>query len=137
MTTTASHPLPIPDSGCGDIRIRFDGLGLNVEYEFRDAGKDQIGQLRFLGVVAFRFVDELHSAEFAPGSYDTVVEIAPSPWLEHLRAIEPSGYDQLQDRRHFALLLSSNGYLEVVARELVMEATKLGRLEEEHAASPR
>jgi len=87
--------------------------------------------------VAFRFVDELHSAGFAPGSYDAVVEIAPSPWLEHLRAIEPSGYDQLQDRRHFALLLSSNGYLEVVARELVMEATQLGRLEEEHAASPR
>jgi hypothetical protein len=64
------------------------------------------------------------------------VEVGPSPWLEQLRASEPSGYDQLQDRRHFALLLSSNGYLEVVARELVIEPRTMGLLGDVSAASP-
>jgi hypothetical protein len=137
MTTTAIHQLAVPDSGCGDIRVRFENLELGVEYEFRAAGQDQLGHLRFVGVVAFRFVNELHSVGFASGSYDAVVEISPSPRMEQLRALEPSGFEQLRDRHHFALLLSSNGYLEVVARELVVDAPTLGLLGDESGAAPR
>jgi hypothetical protein len=137
VTGEAIHQLAVADSGCGDIRVRFENLELSVEYEFRASGQDQLGHLRFVGVVAFRFVNELHSVGFASGSYDAVVEISPSPWLEQLRAIEPSGFEQLRDRHHFALLLSSNGYLEVVARELVIDAATLGLLEDESAAAPR
>jgi len=66
----------------------------------------------------FRFRDEMHSAGFPTGSYDCVVSSCQTDWLEELSAIEPSGVSGVAGTKHFAVLFSSNGFLEVVARNV-------------------
>lgn len=121
--------LPVPGSGCGDIGVAYRGLDVHVEYEYRAAKTDRIGVLVFRGATAFRFADELHASGFAAGSYDAVVEIEGSAWLAELRAREPSGISGVQGKRHFAVLFSSNGYLEVVAESVSEGEPREGLLE--------
>jgi hypothetical protein len=130
MNPRIVHNLACPDSGCGDIRITYHDLRLLLDYEFRAGGQDQVGHVEFSNVVAFMFRDELHSAGFVHGSYDQVVEIGDSSWLEELRAGEPSGFGGLSGTHHFAVLVSSNGYLEVLAEGFVAQADTVGVLEE-------
>jgi hypothetical protein len=135
MNNTTVHRLYTPDSGCGDIRVRYENLALVLDYEFRATGNNQVGHLRFVDVVAFRFRDELHSSGFEKGSYDEIVELQKSEWLDQLRSIEPPGFGSLSGKRHFAVLLSNNGYLEVVARDVVAVASTLGLLGDGDAAA--
>jgi len=107
--------LRTPQSGCGDIRITFDGVILLAEYEFRGGGQDQVGGLRFEDVIAYRFRDEMHSQGYVHSSYDSVVEVIDSDWIEGLVKAEPEGIHGAKGKKHFAVLLSSNGYLEAVA----------------------
>jgi hypothetical protein len=128
MKVQPIHSLATLDSGCGDIRLVFENLELVLQYEFGPEGADQVGKVRFVGVVAFRFRNELHSAGFVDGSYDQVVEIVPSEWLTELKTLEPAGFSGLTDKRHFAVLLSSNGYLEVIAEQMEPEKAIRGLL---------
>jgi hypothetical protein len=128
MRTTGVHRLESPGSGCGDIRLTYRETYLVLDYEFRASGRDYVGHLRFEDVVAFRFRDELHSAGFADASYDEVVDIQDSEWLEQLSVIEPAGFGALRSRRHFAVLLSNNGYLEVVALRVTIVLPTVGLL---------
>ncbi len=110
--------LPIPGSGCGDIRLSADGSQLVAEYEYLSEGDDRniVGRLSFSGVTAFRFRNEMHSLGFAEGSYDTLVEIIDSEWRRELLGIEPSGiWGSVENKKHYAVFFSSNGYLEVIA----------------------
>lgn len=110
--------LPIPGSGCGDIEIRSDGCDLSVEYTYhsKEDGCDVVGSIIFSGVAAFRFRDEMHSAGFLQGSYDSLVEIVGSDWRQELSIIEPGGiWGSVENKKHFAVFFSSNGYLEVIA----------------------
>jgi hypothetical protein len=120
--------LPIPGSGCGDVRITFKDLAVRAEFEYRSDGKDLIGQLVFRNVVSFRFRDEMHSAGFVVEGYDCVVTVEGSTWLEELNAIEPSGMHGIAGSKHFAVLLSNNGYLEVVASDVTLEPPRIGLL---------
>ena len=108
--------LSTSDAGCGAIRVMFEGTSLRLEYEgHRPDGNPILGHLRFDGVIAFRFRDEPRSAGFIEGSYDTVLELSESPWLQELSDAEPPGFGDVARRHHFAVLLSQNGYLEVIA----------------------
>ena len=113
MATKISDLL-IPTSGCGDIALAFDGTRLRVRYEIRRAGKDQIGQVTFTSVCAFRFREEMLSAGFEKGSYDTLVRLPDSDWIVELEGGGP-GDLRLHTTNHYAVLFSSNGYLEVAA----------------------
>jgi hypothetical protein len=121
--------LPVPGSGCGDIRVRYFGLSLRVEFEYHLDGKDLIGELRFEGVLAFRFRDEMHSAGFPTGSYDCVMSSRKTDWLRELAAAEPSGVKATSEATHFAVLFSSNGLLEVIARTVSLGEDRAGLLE--------
>ena len=115
MSHKVIRDLETTGSGCGAVRITYENLDVKVEYEY---AKGLIGQIRFRLVRAFRYRDEMRSLGYAKGSYDTVVEIAPSPWLDELRSIEPPGLGDLEQQHHFAVMLSSNGYLEAIAAEV-------------------
>jgi hypothetical protein len=121
--------LPTPGSGCGDIRVAYYATSLYVDFEYRLDGNDLIGQLAFDDVVAFRFRKEMYSAGFEPESYDRLLVSDQSPWLQELKKIEPSGLSDLQAAKHFALFLSSNGYLEVVATKALLKEARRGLLD--------
>ena len=129
MEFTKHLDLPVPGSGCGDISIRYLGLSLLVEFEYHLGGRDLIGELRFDGVLAFRFRDEMHSAGFPAGSYDCVMSSQQTDWLRELKAAEPAGVNAVSEATHFAVLLSSNGLLEIVARAASLGEGSAGMLE--------
>lgn len=126
MTYEILHKLDCSDSGCGDIRLTYQEICLLLDYEYRLHGKDQIGHLRFYDVVAFRFRDELHSAGFALDSYDSLVKITNSEWIDQLRSYEPAEVEQVSEKNHYAILISNTGYLEVIADVATVEAAPDG-----------
>jgi len=50
-------------------------------------------------------------------------------WLRELAAAEPSGLKAISEGTHFAVLLSSNGLLEVIARAVSLGEDRAGLLE--------
>lgn len=124
-------PLRAPDSGSvGDLRMFFDGLNLLVEYEYSGSGKHWIGGIGFNEVVAFRYRNEMHGLDFASGSLDAVVEIRNSPWLAHLVDAEPKGIWGAVGKRHYAVFVSSNGYVEAIAASCEERDSREGRFPE-------
>jgi hypothetical protein len=117
--------LPISGAGCGIIDIHSDGVQLIVRLS---DGEIDAGTILFDEVAAFRFRGEMHSLGYADGSYDTVVEIINSIWLSELIEIEPEQIHRtVRGSHHFAILLSNNGYLEVVAKSVFFQGTE-GRI---------
>lgn len=121
MTTRRLIELAVQGSGCGDIRIVCDSVSVIAEFEYRGSGQDLIGRLEFRGVKVFRFADEVFASGLVRGAYDTVVEVDPSEWLQSLKQRDAS-------LRHFACFFSSNGYLEVIGRSVVLGETRSGLL---------
>ena len=58
----------------------------------------------------------MHCQGFAKESYDALVQIRDSEWHRELVISEPSNVlGSVENKKHFAILFSSSGYLEVVA----------------------
>jgi hypothetical protein len=95
--------LPIPQSGCGNTELISDGISLTLRFEYRKSKNDHIGIIKFDGVIAHRFRDEVHSLGYASEAYESIAEILDSTWCSELNF----------DGRHFAIFRSSNGYFEV------------------------
>lgn len=120
--------LPITQSGCGNIRFTFAALNALLEFEFREQRQDCIGSVQFKHVLAYRFRNEMHSLGFVEGAYDSIVILRESEWLAELRSIAPAGIGDLDFKKHFAVLLSSNGYFEVVADSCEVLTSRIGLL---------
>jgi len=128
MDVKTVSKLPIPGSGCGDIQFCYKSLDGVLEFEFRKNGDDWIGGIHFESVVAFRFRDEYRSLGFVGGSYDALVEIEHSDWIAELKKGEPKGKMGLENARHFAVFLSSNGYFEIIAKTFTLKPERAGLL---------
>jgi hypothetical protein len=122
--------LPIGGEGCGDVKLSFDGLNVILEFEYNEAHQPFVGHLEFLCSSAFRFRNEMHARGFVSESYDVVVRIEPSEWKTELLRIEPtkSLLSSIKSRHHFAVMLSSNGYFEVIAEAFGGFSSRPGRL---------
>lgn len=120
--------LPVPGSGCGDIRICSEANSIRIEYEYRWDGVDWVGCVHFLNVIAFRFRDEFHSVGYCSESYDSVAQIDDSDWLKELIAGEPSNKNVLGGKIHFAIFFSSNGYFEAIAEKYETPTPRRGFL---------
>ncbi|SRR5579875_552523 len=111
--------LPISGSGCLWARFAYGDTDATVEFSYTDrqTGRSSIGILFFPHVIAFRFRDEPHiPVDFYSESYESVAEVSNSQWLTELEKTEPkSSYSKLWRRRHFAVLLSSCGFFELIA----------------------
>ena len=111
--------LPISSSGCLWARFAHRDTDATVEFSYTDrqTGHSSIGTLFFPHVITFRFWDEPHiPVNFYSESYESVAEVWNSEWLTELERAEPkSSYSKLWRRRHFALLLSSCGFFELIA----------------------
>ena len=128
MTTKRLTNLPIPQSGCGNTRLSCDGLSLSIEFEYRDQGADVIGTIQFEGVLAYRFVNEMHGVGFVSEAYESVAEVRDSEWRQRLAVAAPVGVNDAASARHFAIFLSSNGYFEVLAESFRVGEPRTGCL---------
>jgi hypothetical protein len=128
MTTIKKLLLPIPQSGCGNTRLTSDGADLSIEFEYRIKENDLIGVIHFEGVAAYRFTNEHNLSKFDPLSYESLAEIVPACWNEEKRATSEMGSPYAPALRHFALLLSSNGYFEILARSFRVGKERPGLL---------
>ncbi len=121
--------LSMPDSDCGNSRLVSDGVELLLEYEYRADRIDWIGSIRFTGVMAYQFRNEMHSKGFCSESYNAVAEIKDSPWLARLIRDEPTGICDGKSKKHFAVFLNSNGYIEVIADSFTLPSPRKGLLD--------
>ena len=120
--------LPVGGAGCGDIAFHSDGTEFVVEYEFKLDGQDTVGGLKFSGVQCFRYVEEMHCVGFIVESYDHLV-VVDSTWQHAHASTEPDGIVfPVDSARHFALMLSNNGYLELLAESCEETPTREGFL---------
>jgi hypothetical protein len=118
METRKVVDLPIGQAGCGSIQLCTDGVVWSIKYEYSLDRELHFGGLLFEDVSAFRFADEQHG-KHVPGTYDTVVEVIHSEWLNELAINETPGLlGSVIGKRHFAVLLSSNGYFEFIAGDV-------------------
>jgi hypothetical protein len=123
--------LDIGGSGCGNVLIKCSGV-LLAEYK---VGFEMIGAIRFNDVVSYRFRKEYFSSGYCPGSYDSLVEVLDSDWLPELKKIQPKGFKDMDEKRHYAVFFSSNGYLEVVAAEAIVLPVVVGTLQDVYKRS--
>jgi hypothetical protein len=127
---TVNKLMELPISGCGCLWARFAycDTGATVEFRYTDTQTHQssIGSLFFPHVMSFRFRDEPHMpVDFPSESYESVAEVSHSDWLGELERTEPkSSYSKLWRRRHFALLLSSCGFFELIADDCEFSTRK-------------
>jgi hypothetical protein len=98
MNTKIVSNLPVPGSGCGDIRFCFDNADVLLEFEFHNNGRDWIGGIHFGWDTAFRFRDEYRSLGFTDASYDALVEILNSEWITELKKNRISRENGFGDR---------------------------------------
>ncbi|MEN9748856.1 MAG: hypothetical protein RLZZ603_1548 [Actinomycetota bacterium] len=120
MTSIKLSNLPIPQSGCGNTRLTSDGVNLSIEFEYRIRENNLIGVIHFEGVAAYRFANENNIVKFEPLAYESLAEVTPPRWNNEKELA--SGI------RHFALLLSSNGYFEVLAKNFAIGHERTGLL---------
>jgi hypothetical protein len=128
MTLKKIVVLPGSGAGCGDAQVIASPPDLKVEFEYSADGKDFIGALMFFGVIAYRFRNEMHSQGYINESYDAVIEVSNSVWLRDIAQEEPKGVRGASEAKHFAVLISNNGYLEVIGNEVQLEAPREGSL---------
>ena len=115
MTNTVIFEIPVGGAGCDGISISSDGVDVRVEIQAHEGG----GTLRFLGVCAFRFANELHSRGFILESYDSIVNVHDSSWRQGMIEGEPEDiFGSARTCRHLAVFFSNCGYLEVLSRNV-------------------
>lgn len=124
----ATEHLKLHQTGCGFGAIKIDTVPPNLKlyYEFRDSGTDQIGILAFKGVIAFRFHDELRFSGAPEESWDSVAIILDSEWLLEIARVEPPVFSKAERCNHYAIMLSNNGFLEVIAQNVEQLPTRGG-----------
>lgn len=123
--------LPVSGAGCGSIRVTANSIELKLEYEYVSENDDinHVGQIKFYRTGAYRFRKEILSAGFIEASYDSIVEVKNSKWHKELIKKEPTDVlFSVKEKKHYALLLSNNGYLEVIAESLEVLPDKKGYL---------
>lgn len=132
MKSVTRSTLPIPNSGCGSIRVTSNSVRLTVEFEY-DSVSDgpQIGALEFHGVIANRFRSEMYSVGFPQDSFDTLVEIIDSDWRDEVfESGSKLSREGPEAFHHFAVFLSNNGLVEVLAKSHDGPHSRSGRLKE-------
>lgn len=127
MTVETKLSLKTGQSGCGEVSVSFDMSSLTAKYEYRSDGSDHIGGLLFGRVVKFQFESEVVASTIPEGSFDALVRISNSQWLEDVvsRRQGIRGLDQVE---HYAVFFSNNGLLQVLSRDVSEISVIPGRL---------
>jgi hypothetical protein len=116
MTDKPLWRLPAASSGFEEgpvIKSQNDRLVLSYDYE-TPTGEYAWEDLVFVGVIAYRFVDDPSCRPDQIDAYDQLVEVGDSDWLRQLLA--GRRYDA-SSTRHLRIYLDDVGCLEVAASD--------------------
>ena len=81
----------------------------------------EILTIEFSGVRAFRHcVEQLADPKLVAASYDKVVAVTSSPWLEGIRTLVEERGGWQRELHHYALFLDGGGSYECVAESLLV-----------------
>lgn len=108
---------PVP-STCflTDAAFYFWKEPLTLRYEYDRDGTTWHSGIRFKRVLATRTrAERCCTAWHIEGTYDTLVEIKGSEWLDELQRDIPARYRGEQETHHYMIYLDSAGCFEVVA----------------------
>lgn len=112
LTNTNSCVSKIADLPHGHytrLEVRNDGIDWVVS--LFDAANQCVSQLKFLNVVSIRYGDIAHLQGFVSESYESLVRIDNSPWVEEVLTRRHPGKFYFPVA-HFAVLASDYGYFE-------------------------
>ena len=106
--------LPEPSGWVGQpARVILDGSTATLKLTTSGGGMLAI---EFQGVRAFRHsVEQLADPKIVTASYDKVVSVRSSPWLEGMKALAEQRGGWEQELHHYALFLDGGGSYECLA----------------------
>ena len=106
--------LPEPSGWVGQpARVSLDGSTAMLKLATPGG---RILAIEFQGVRAFRhMVEQLADPKIVAASYDKVVSVRSSPWLEDVQALAEQRGGWAQELHHYALFLDGGGSYECVA----------------------
>src|SRR5690349_9741705 len=108
--------LPSPSTELvGPVELHDSGENLRIVFPFPQSTTG-IVELGFSRVRAYRHLAEVHSsASQIESSYDALVEVLESRWVEEVRASTPERWRGRWVIRHFMIYADSNGVYDVLA----------------------
>ena len=116
MEKTPLVTLPVPSTSfVSDPTFVDPGGKVELRYEYRRKGTLIHGGIRFEKVRAYRFRTEGHSTSWHVQAYDTLVEVAPSPWITELREAEPAQPSSRWELHHYLIYVDGAAAYDVAA----------------------
>jgi hypothetical protein len=119
IKTAKQYVLNFPStSKTSGVNLIYPGGELDLRYEYYNDKDDEIyrGGIRFHKVRALTQTAEIYcSAWKIEHSYDTLVKIVNSPWVEDLRSNPPDDLKYSWEMNHYMIYFDSDGCYEIVA----------------------
>lgn len=122
-------PVPSTCIADGGVKLIYPGGDAFLLFDYFDEEKDDAifhSGIAFDAVQAHRHSSEKFLKSLL-GSYDCLIEISDSEWIEQLTAINKEIADYW-NIKHYAIFLDSHGLYEFIARSYEILETKEGGL---------
>ena len=114
----------LPDWVWDGCEPEFSAKDLDAQLLLTSKHDDSSVDIRFSGVVAFRFANEGHVKGIAPDSICKVVEVLNNRWVTELKELSQSQWPFV--RRHFAVYVEDIGYYELLAEDMQFQEVRDG-----------
>ena len=121
---------PVSSTIIISARLIYPGADAQLLFDYHDDKKDGLilnSGIIFDMVQAIRHTSEMFADTYFPESYDYLVIIKNSEWVNELRVINKQIADDW-DIKHYAIYLKSNGLFEFIASDYRILETREGRL---------
>lgn len=119
---------PVPSNCiCNGVVLTYRKGDALLTYDYHDIDKeDKVfnGGILFKHVVAHRHSSEKFT-KYVEGSYDTLLELTNSDWINELKAYSPD-WAEFWKIKHFAIYLDSYGLYEFIANDFELLDNTLG-----------
>ncbi|OPH60458.1 hypothetical protein BC351_18385 [Paenibacillus ferrarius] len=116
---------------CSGVNLTYQKGDAILTYDYYDIDNDDKvfnGGLIFSGTVAHRHSSEKFT-KYIEGSYDTLLEITNSDWINELTTLSPDWAKRLS-MKNFAIYLDSYGLFEFIAKDFIVMNIKEGEMEQ-------
>jgi hypothetical protein len=111
------YTIPVPSTSF-ITEAYFDGQGASpvIRFEYQKDGMKYRGGIRFSRVPAIRTrAERCCELWHIDGTYDTLVEVENSSWVEEVRADTSEQWRNKWEMHHYMIYLDSTGCFEIIA----------------------